>query len=78
MLYIFDPVFWAANRRARTLESADAELSKESGSGEDDNDNDAGPFGSFGCSAFLQALFSSSLFVVSLMISTCFNKYGKY
>ncbi len=74
-LQIFWPMFWAANRRARTRERADADLKLESGSGDDGNDEDAGPFGSFkfGCSAFLQARFSSSLLVVSLMISTCFK-----
>jgi hypothetical protein len=79
VLQIFEPERWAANRRARTRERADADLKIESGSGDDGSEEDAGPFGSFkvGCSAFLRARFSSSLLVVSRMISTCFNSARK-
>ena len=73
-------VFWAANLRARTRESADAVFKAMSGSGDDLRAVEASPlngvpgtpFSSVGSSAFLQIRLSSSLWVVSLMISTCF------
>ncbi len=67
-------VFWAAaNLRARTRESADAAFKAESSSGDNVRVVDAGPFRSVGSSAFLQIRLSSSLWVVSLMISTCYK-----